>query len=97
MRATTLAIVMLLANLIGMGIGPEVVGVLSDRLKASLGADSLRYAMLVMSLVGVWAAYHFWRVGRTVEQDLLGVTQRAASEHTLPRPIDGVDNVCQPY
>jgi MFS family permease len=97
MRATTLAIVMLLANLIGMGIGPEVVGMLSDCLKASLGADSLRYAMLVMSLVGVWAAYHFWQVGRTVDQDLLGVIQRAASENTLPRQIDGIDNACQQY
>ena len=70
MRATTLAIVMLLGNLIGMGIGPEIVGVLSDALMPALGNDSLRYAMLVMSFVALWAAYHFWRVGRTVMKDL---------------------------
>jgi hypothetical protein len=52
--------------------------------------------MLIMSLVGVWAAYHFWQVGRTVDQDLLGVTQRAASEDALPSQTDGIDNVCQP-
>jgi hypothetical protein len=73
-RATTLAVVFLLANLIGMGIGPQVVGVLSDALRPTLGSDSLRYAMLAMSLVSLWAAYHFWQVGRTVRQDLAAGT-----------------------
>jgi MFS family permease len=71
MRATTLAVVLLLANLIGMGIGPQVVGILSDVFKPHLGIDSLRYAMLTMSFVALWAAYHFWQVGRTVNEDLL--------------------------
>jgi MFS family permease len=70
MRATTLALVMLFANLIGMGIGSQVVGVLSDLLMPSLGSDSLRYAMLAMSVVALWAAVHFWRVGTTVNEDL---------------------------
>jgi predicted MFS family arabinose efflux permease len=70
MRATTLALVMLLANLIGMGIGSLVVGVLSDILQPTLGKDSLRYAMLAMSLTALWAAYHFWRAGSTVHEDL---------------------------
>jgi MFS family permease len=69
-RATTMAVVMLLANLIGMGLGPQLVGILSDLLKPALGQNSLRYAMLAMSFVALWAAYHFWRVGRTVKQDL---------------------------
>jgi MFS family permease len=77
MRATTLAVVMLLANLIGMGIGPQVVGILSDSLTPVCGNDSLRYAMLAMSLVALWAAYHFWQVGRTVKRDLLAVEHRA--------------------
>ena len=70
MRATTLAVVMLLANVIGMGVGPQVVGIMSDLFKPFAGSDSLRYAMLIVSFVAVWAAYHFWQVGRTVEQDL---------------------------
>jgi predicted MFS family arabinose efflux permease len=74
MRATSVAVVMLLANLIGMGIGPQVVGVLSDWFRPLLGNDSLRYAMLIMSLVALWAAYYFWRVGRTVTDDLSAVT-----------------------
>jgi predicted MFS family arabinose efflux permease len=76
-RATTLAIVMLLANLIGMGIGPQIVGILSDALMPRWGSDSLRYAMLAMSFVALWAAYHFWQVGRTVKDDLAAATDVA--------------------
>lgn len=70
MRATVMAVVMLLANLIGMGLGPQIVGVLSDLLAPSQGADSLRYAMLACSVIALWSAGHFWRVGRTIRQDL---------------------------
>lgn len=70
MRATMMAVVMLLANVIGFGVGPEGVGVLSDILRPLLGRESLRYAMLSMSFLSIWAAYHFWRVGQTVMADL---------------------------
>jgi MFS family permease len=80
MRATTLAVTMLLANLIGMGIGPQIVGTLSDLLNPTFGSDSLRYAMLLTSFVALWAAYHFWQVGRTVREDLLAVPQNEISE-----------------
>ena len=69
-RATAMALVMLLANLIGMGVGPQLVGVLSDLLHPSLGTDSLRYAMLIVSLLSLWTAFHFRRVGNTVMRDL---------------------------
>lgn len=84
MRATTLAVIMLLANLIGMGVGPQVVGILSDVLTPSLGRDALRYAMLTMSLVALWSAYHFWRVGETVRQDLAAMTRGDCSSNDSP-------------
>jgi predicted MFS family arabinose efflux permease len=73
MRATTMAVVMLLANLIGMGVGPQVVGLLSDALVPVAGIDSLRYAMVAMSGVALLSAFHFWRVGSTVKEDLANV------------------------
>jgi MFS family permease len=76
MRATTLAVVMLFANLIGMGVGPLLVGMLSDLFVPVLGRDSLRYAMLIMSFVSLWSSYHLWQVGRTVEADLSAVAER---------------------
>jgi MFS family permease len=75
MRATTMAIVMMLANLIGMGVGPQIVGIMSDLLRPTLGSDSLRYAMLGLSLVALWSAYHFWQTGQMVSKDLATVPQ----------------------
>jgi MFS family permease len=87
-RATTLAVVMLLANLLGMGIGPQVVGSLSDVLRPAFGNDSLRYAMLTMSLMALWTAYHFWQVGRTVEQDLAVVTHESRNAKPLASALE---------
>lgn len=70
MRATMMALVMLLANLLGMGIGPLIVGALSDLLMPAMKKDSLRYAMLLVSFIAFWAAYHFWRAGVSVKTDL---------------------------
>jgi predicted MFS family arabinose efflux permease len=44
MRSTASASFLLINNLIGLGVGPLLMGRLSDALKASYGVDSLRYA-----------------------------------------------------
>jgi MFS family permease len=83
MRATSMAVIMLLYNLIGMGIGPQAVGILSDLFESVAGSESLRYAMLTMSFVALWSAYHFWQAGRTVKNDLaVLVDSREASVST---------------
>jgi MFS family permease len=70
MRATTMGVVMLLVNLIGTGLGPQLVGMMSDSLRPWLGDSSLRWAMFAISWVALWAAYHFHRSAQTVEEDL---------------------------
>jgi MFS family permease len=75
-RATSAAVVMLLANLIGMGLGPQIVGILSDALMPAFGINSLRYAMLIVSLTSLWAAYHFWLVGESINADLAEIEAR---------------------
>lgn len=64
LRATWAALSLLAINLIGLGLGPLVVGRISDWLRPTYGADSLRYAMLCVSLLTPWAIYHYWRAGR---------------------------------
>ena len=55
MRALASAILLFIINLIGLGLGPFFVGVLSDALKPSFGVDSVRYALLGTVTVGaVW-------------------------------------------
>jgi len=77
MRATSMAIVLLFGNLIGMGIGPQIVGALSDLLLPAWGRNSLRYAMLSMSVMALWSAWHFWQVGKSIDEDLRATRQGA--------------------
>ena len=44
MRATASASFLLINNLIGLGVGPLLIGRLSDALKQTYGAEALRYA-----------------------------------------------------
>ena len=81
MRATSLALIMLVANLLGMGFGPQVVGLLSDALQVVFRHDSLRYAMLSFSFLSLWAAYHQWQVARTITADLSTIS---ASDEPIP-------------
>lgn len=63
MRATWAAITLLITNLIGLAIGPTLVGVLSDLYRPRFGTESLRYAMLTIECLTPWAIFHFWRAG----------------------------------
>ncbi len=73
MRATQTAIVFLLTNVIGFGLSPLIVGGLSDALAPRLGDQSLRYAMLAIGFVNLWAALHFFLAGRDVARDLKAI------------------------
>lgn len=46
MRATASAVFLLINNLIGIGLGDVLLGLMSDGLQARFGAESLRYAIL---------------------------------------------------
>jgi len=71
MRAVSIAILFLFANLIGMGIGPLAAGMISDALAPWAGSESLRYALLCLSPGYLWGAWHLWRASRTVAHDLV--------------------------
>lgn len=63
MRAVWAAITLLVINLIGLGLGPSLTGLLSDLYKPAFGAESLRYALMSASLLTPWAIFHYWRAG----------------------------------
>jgi predicted MFS family arabinose efflux permease len=76
MRAVSAAVVMLFINLIGLGLGPLLVGVLSDFLTPSHGEDALGMALAYFSLIGFWGAFHLWKCGRALaKQKKLGSTE----------------------
>ncbi|MEM0954603.1 MAG: MFS transporter [Pseudomonadota bacterium] len=71
MRAMASAILFLIINVIGLGLGPWTIGVVSDWLEPSLGRESLRHAMLyILPVVMFWSVAHFYLASRTLREDL---------------------------
>ena len=64
MRAVSAAIKMLLLNLIGMGLGPLLVGFISDLLTPTHPENTLGVALAYFTIVGLWGSVHFWLCGR---------------------------------
>ena len=71
MRAVAAGILLFILNFIGLGFGPQMVGIISDLMSEAYGQESLRYALLACSLVNIWAAVHFFIAGRYLKDDLV--------------------------
>ena len=70
MRALASAIYYLILNLIGLGLGPLMAGVLSDLLAPTYGVDSLRYALLLIApAMFTWGAVHFFWASLHIRQE----------------------------
>jgi hypothetical protein len=79
-RAVSGALLLLMLNLIGIGLGPMLSGQISDVLRdlfVSQGmeleaarADGLKYALCIMSLANIWSAFHYFRAARTLREDI---------------------------
>jgi MFS family permease len=70
MRATAAAILLFVLNIIGLGLGPQTVGFISDLLQPSLGSDSLRWALLSTVITALAGAYCYWQASRTLQKDM---------------------------
>jgi MFS family permease len=71
MRALVSAILLFVINLIGLGLGPQAVGALSDALAPTYGVESIRYALLWVVVVGAaWSTLHYALAARTLRADL---------------------------
>ncbi|HEV8713276.1 MAG TPA: MFS transporter [Candidatus Binatia bacterium] len=68
MRATASAVFIFILTIIGLGAGPQVIGILNDWIGTP---DAIRYSLLyvavVMNLLSVW---FFWLTGKTLAEDL---------------------------
>jgi len=71
MRSVASAILLLIINLIGLGLGPQTVGVLNDLLAERCGNEAVRYSLaIVVVVMNLWAAVHFVLGSRTLAEDL---------------------------
>jgi MFS family permease len=73
-RATAAALLLLILNLIGLGLGPTFLGVTSDFLAKNqhLGAsEGLRWAMIITGCFSVVAASFFWLARGRIREDVV--------------------------
>jgi predicted MFS family arabinose efflux permease len=87
MRATAAAVLLFVINIIGLAVGPALTGAISDALEPRLGDDSLRYALLIVSLALAWSGFHFHRAGKTLVADL-DVAREASEREARGLPLE---------
>jgi len=80
MRSVATSLLLLVQTLIGQGIGPWLAGVVSDKLAPAFGRGSLRYSLVLVGLVNVWAALHYLWGARSLREDLDRTEQLASAE-----------------
>ena len=69
MRATASASFLFINNLIGLGVGPLLIGRISDGLKAGYGAESLRYAAVGCTAFYLFAALLMFFAAKRLRAD----------------------------
>jgi MFS family permease len=71
MRAVASAVLILIINLVSGGVGPVVVGYLSDLLAHDYGQHSLKYSLLIITPVfSIWATIHYFLGARHILADV---------------------------
>ena len=71
MRSVAAAILLFIINIIGLGFGPQSVGILSYLLHSEYGKDSLRYSLLIFAFLKLWCAFHYYMAGKYLKEDLI--------------------------
>lgn len=84
-RATAVAILMVVINVIGLGGGPVVVGWLSDLLHPTYGEASLGIAMRWSLLAGIPSTLLAYLASRSYKADAEAARKRLAAD-TAPQP-----------
>jgi len=70
MRALASAIILLTATCFGQGVGPLVVGMLNDALKADFGVNAVRYSLLSAAITTTLGALLFVVAARSIRGDI---------------------------
>lgn len=65
-RATAVAIIGVVGVIIGQGLGPVLVGILSDALGTSGNVDGLRLSMTLVALINVFTGLFFWLLANRI-------------------------------
>ncbi len=80
MRAVTAAILLFIVNIIGLGLGPQIVGIVSDVINyfqydGNNEGKALQYALLFACFAKIASSTHYYIASRTLRRDLDEVQQ----------------------
>jgi MFS family permease len=71
-RATAAAVLLFIINLVGLGLGPVSVGLLSDVLAITMGeAEGIRWSMAIFGVMAVLSAGAFFMAARTLKDEIV--------------------------
>ena len=72
-RATATAVLLFVANLIGLGLGPLAVGILSDILSGQghSEADAIKWSLMSFAILAFPCAWLFWSARRTMREEIV--------------------------
>jgi MFS family permease len=70
MRAVASAAFMFFGNLIGLGLGALLIGMLTDALRPRYGEAAIRYSLIAPCVIAVVAGAFFWVAGRYLVADV---------------------------
>lgn len=70
MRALSSAVLFFVLNLIGLGLGPVLIGAISDYELARTGEDGLRMALTIGTCLAIFKGYLFYMGGKKLPEDL---------------------------
>lgn len=69
-RALASAVLFLVLNFIGLGLGPLGIGIVSDFLEPDFGIESLRWALSGLVFICLITSFLFWKGTHSLEADL---------------------------
>ena len=76
-RALASSLLFFVLNMIGLGLGPLTVGIVSDQLAPSLGVESIRWAIMTTSIAAIAGGSLYLVATRYVKEDLERSEQNA--------------------
>jgi hypothetical protein len=75
-RATVSAVMLFVVISVGMGLGPQAVGIVSDLLRPAFGNESLRMTLLFATALAIPVGYFNFRASLTYRADMAAAEAR---------------------
>jgi MFS family permease len=67
-RSFAAAVTLFAVNGVGISSGAFLAGLLSDAFRSAAGEDSLRWSLLILTIMKLWSAWHYLAAARAMDR-----------------------------